>query len=85
MLTFIEAISLAGDRAKQNDDACGFVADRAWVIDGATDMHNAPLTGAADAAVVTRPRASVPASAAADFSIVNLQVGDRSLSVLASL
>lgn len=47
MLTFIEAISLAGDRAKQNDDACGFVGKRAWVIDGATDMHDAPLTGAA--------------------------------------
>jgi hypothetical protein len=46
MLTFIEAISLAGDRAKQNDDACGFAGDRAWVIDGATDMHDAPLTGA---------------------------------------
>jgi hypothetical protein len=47
MLTFIEAISLAGDRAKQNDDACGFAGDRAWVIDGATDLHDAPLTGAA--------------------------------------
>ena len=47
MLTFIEAISLAGDRAKQNDDACGFAGDRAWVIDGATDLHHAPLTGAA--------------------------------------
>jgi hypothetical protein len=47
MLTFIEAISLAGDRAKQNDDACGFTGNRAWVIDGATDMHDAPLTGAA--------------------------------------
>jgi hypothetical protein len=46
MLTFVEAISLAGDRARQNDDACGFAGDRAWVIDGATDMHDAPLTGA---------------------------------------
>ncbi|MBS0384823.1 MAG: protein phosphatase 2C domain-containing protein, partial [Proteobacteria bacterium] len=46
MLTFVEAISLAGDRAKQNDDACGFVGERAWVIDGATDLHDAPLTGA---------------------------------------
>jgi hypothetical protein len=47
MLTFIEAISLAGERGKQNDDACGFGRDRAWVIDGATDLHDAPLTGAA--------------------------------------
>src|SRR6185369_2394969 len=46
MLTFIEAISLAGDRTKQNDDACGFAGDRAWVIDGATDLHDAPMTGA---------------------------------------
>jgi serine/threonine protein phosphatase PrpC len=47
MLTFIEAISLAGDRRKQNDDACGFTENRGWVIDGATDLHQAPLTGAA--------------------------------------
>ena len=47
MLTFVEAISLAGDRKKQNDDACGFTDARAWVIDGATDLHDAPLTGAA--------------------------------------
>ena len=45
MLSFVESISLAGDRAKQNDDACGFLGDRAWVLDGATDLHGAPLTG----------------------------------------
>ena len=45
MLTFIEAISLAGDRKKPNDDAYGFAGARAWVLDGATDMHGAPLTG----------------------------------------
>jgi hypothetical protein len=45
MLILVESISLAGDRAKQNDDACGFAADRAWVLDGATDLHDAPLTG----------------------------------------
>jgi hypothetical protein len=47
MLTFVEAISLAGDRAKQNDDACGFAGARAWVLDGATDLAAAPLTGSA--------------------------------------
>lgn len=47
MLTFVEAISLAGDRAKQNDDAFGFANGRAWVLDGATDLHDAPLSGAA--------------------------------------
>lgn len=53
MLTFVEALSLAGSRAKQNDDALGFARGCAWVIDGATDLHDAPLTGAAsDAAWV---------------------------------
>lgn len=51
MLTFVEAISLAGDRNKQNDDAFGFADRRAWVLDGATDLHDAPLTrGVSDAA-----------------------------------
>lgn len=51
MLTLIEAISLAGDRAKQNDDAHGADAMAAWVIDGATDLHQAPITNyASDAA-----------------------------------
>jgi hypothetical protein len=51
MLTFVEALSLAGDRAKQNDDACGFAGARAWVLDGATDLDNKPLMGgASDAA-----------------------------------
>lgn len=44
MLTFIEAISLAGDRARQNDDALGFQRNGAWVIDGATDLGETPLT-----------------------------------------
>lgn len=51
MLTFVEAVSLAGDRAKQNDDAFGFAGARAWVLDGATDLDNAPfMGGASDAA-----------------------------------
>lgn len=55
MLTFVESISLAGDRAKQNDDACGFTSTRAWMIDGATDLHDGPLSGAAsDAAWLAR-------------------------------
>jgi hypothetical protein len=43
MLTFVESISLAGDRVKQNDDAFGFAGARAWVLDGATDLHDAPM------------------------------------------
>ncbi len=45
MLTLIEAISLAGDRKKQNDDAYGFSAPLAWVIDGATDLYEDPAMG----------------------------------------
>lgn len=44
MLTFVEAISLAGDRAKQNDDTLGFQRNAAWVIDGATDYSDKPVT-----------------------------------------
>lgn len=44
MLTFVEAISLAGDRAKQNDDTLGFRGNAAWVIDGATDLAETPVT-----------------------------------------
>jgi hypothetical protein len=47
MLTLVESISLAGDRGKQNDDACGFAHGRAWVIDGATDLYDDSLMGAA--------------------------------------
>lgn len=51
MLTFVDAISIAGDRKKQNDDAYGFADGRAWILDGATDLHDAPLCGyASDAA-----------------------------------
>lgn len=55
MLTHIDALSLAGDRAKQNDDALGFGPHRAWVIDGATDLHKPSRTGAAsDAAWIAQ-------------------------------
>lgn len=45
MLSFVEAISLAGDRKKQNDDALGFANGRGWVFDGATDLHETSLSG----------------------------------------
>jgi serine/threonine protein phosphatase PrpC len=44
MLTLVEAVSLAGDRAKQNDDTYGDAGATAWVIDGATDLHATPYT-----------------------------------------
>jgi len=45
MLTFVESISLAGDRTKQNDDACGSTRKWGWVIDGATDLHEPSFSG----------------------------------------
>ncbi len=47
MLTVLDHVSLSGDRAKQNDDACGAFGRFAWVIDGATDLHKEPLSPAA--------------------------------------
>lgn len=90
MLTFIEAISLAGDRAKQNDDAWGVRGARAWVIDGATDLHDAPLSGAAaDAAWIAHAanaafhhgdgalRALIAGASAATRDAFAALVGDR--------
>jgi hypothetical protein len=55
VLTLIDSISLAGDRAKQNDDAFGNGIASAWVIDGATDLHDEPLTPfASDAAWIAQ-------------------------------
>ena len=54
-LNYVEALSLAGDRAKQNDDAFGFANGSAWVIDGATDLHDWPYSGtASDAAWIAQ-------------------------------
>jgi Protein phosphatase 2C len=46
----IDSISIAGDRAKPNDDACGAAGNRIWVIDGATGLGGSLLTGNSDAA-----------------------------------
>jgi hypothetical protein len=55
VLTFVEAISLAGDRNKQNDDACGNARGSAWIIDGATDLHTDPISPeASDAAWIAQ-------------------------------
>ncbi len=55
MLVPLDSLSLAGDRAKQNDDAFGAAPPRAWVIDGATDLHDAPLADApSDAAWIAQ-------------------------------
>lgn len=41
----IQAISLAGDSAKANDDRAGVGHAHAWVIDGATDLGDPGLVG----------------------------------------
>lgn len=70
MLTLVEAISLAGDRAKQNDDLLGVRDGRAWVIDGATDLLDCPLTG-------TASDASWIAQATGEFFLRSNRHGDE--------
>jgi hypothetical protein len=66
MLTVLESVSLAGNRAKQNDDACGSHGPLAWVIDGATDLHDHPFSGSAsDAAWLARELDTTLAACAA--------------------
>ncbi len=50
----IDAMSLAGNRAKVNDDTCGAAGHRIWVIDGATGLGEPLLPGQSDAAWVAR-------------------------------
>jgi Protein phosphatase 2C len=50
----IDAISLAGSRAKVNDDTYGMAGHRIWVIDGATGLGDPLLPGHSDAAWVAR-------------------------------
>jgi hypothetical protein len=50
----IDAISLAGSRAKVNDDTYGSAGHRIWVIDGATGLGDPLLPGQSDAAWVAR-------------------------------
>lgn len=44
-LALIQAISLAGDDARANEDRVGTVGRSAWVIDGATDLGGPGLMG----------------------------------------
>jgi hypothetical protein len=50
----IDSLSLAGDRAKVNDDAFGTAGNRLWVIDGATGLGGTFLPGQSDAAWLAR-------------------------------
>jgi hypothetical protein len=60
MLTVLDALSVAGSRAKHNDDAFGITQRRAFVLDGATDLHEPPMMMAAsDAGWIARFAANV--------------------------
>jgi hypothetical protein len=50
----IDSLSIAGDRAKVNDDAFGLAGNRIWVLDGATGLGGTFLPGHSDAAWVAR-------------------------------
>lgn len=60
MLTVLDALSVAGSRTKHNDDAFGITQRRAFVLDGATDLHEPPVMDAAsDAGWIARFAANV--------------------------
>jgi len=74
MLTFVEAISLAGDRKKQNDDAYGAARMWGWVIDGATDLHDTPISNyASDAAWMATRLSERLAGAAVAFDLYGVE------------
>jgi Protein phosphatase 2C len=50
----IDSLSVAGDRAKVNDDAFGCAGNRLWVLDGATGLGGHFLPGSSDAAWLAR-------------------------------
>jgi hypothetical protein len=50
----IDALTLAGNRTKVNDDAFGIAGNRVWVIDGATGLGSSLLPGKSDAAWLSR-------------------------------
>jgi hypothetical protein len=50
----IDSLSIAGDRAKVNDDSFGSAGNRLWVLDGATGLGSNLLPGNSDAAWLAR-------------------------------
>jgi hypothetical protein len=50
----LDALTLAGDRSKPNDDAFGVAGNRVWVVDGATSLGPPLLPGSSDAAWLAR-------------------------------
>jgi hypothetical protein len=50
----IDSLSIAGDRAKVNDDTFGTAGNRVWALDGATGLGGTLLPGQSDAAWLAR-------------------------------
>jgi hypothetical protein len=49
-VSLLDAITLAGNRTRPNDDRWGAAANRVWVIDGATGLGDPLMPGLSDAA-----------------------------------
>ena len=75
----IHSIGLAGDPAIPNDDRAGCTGNRAWVIDGATDLGPPGLMGARGGAAWLADQAQAAFAAAADAPVEALfaDVGGR--------
>jgi Protein phosphatase 2C len=67
-LVILDAVSLAGDRSKPNEDAIGSNGHMAFVIDGATDLGPPLMPGDSDAAWLARTAAGAFLAAPPDQS-----------------
>lgn len=68
----IQSVSLSGSAAVPNDDRAGAIDNRAWVIDGATDLGPPGLMGARGGAAWLAAEAQAAFTAAADAPIAQL-------------
>ncbi|MEG8040688.1 protein phosphatase 2C domain-containing protein [Sphingomonas sp. LR60] len=65
----IQSLSLCGDVATPNDDRAGSTVDRAWVIDGATDLSPPGLLGAQGGAAWLAATADAAFATASDGAL----------------
>jgi hypothetical protein len=52
--SLLDAVTLAGNRTRPNDDRWGMSGNRAWVIDGATGLGETLMPGGSDAAWIAQ-------------------------------
>ena len=65
----VQSISLAGSTATPNDDRCGATSQRAWMIDGSTDLGPPGLMGSQPGAAWLAATASRAFAAAGDGTL----------------